>query len=60
MRPNLITVIILNWNKADLTISCVMNIKTVEKDTSKRIIVVDDPSNDSTREELLSFAVLNN
>ncbi len=60
MDPNSVAVIILNWNKADLTIPCVMNIKAVEKDVSKRIIVVDNGSNDSTREELLSFAVLNN
>ena len=48
MDPNSIAVIILNWNKADLTISCVMNIKAVGKDVSERIIIIDNGSNNST------------
>jgi len=46
--PNSIAVIILNWNKADLAISCLMNIKAVGKDVSKRIIIIDNGSNNST------------
>ena len=51
-----IALIILNWNKSDLTISFVNNIKRVEdQDLNIRMIVVDNKSNEKEREKLFNL-----
>ena len=51
-----IALIILNWNKSDLTISFVNNIKRVEEqDLNLRMIVIDNKSNEKEREKLFNL-----
>ncbi|MEM5872106.1 MAG: glycosyltransferase family 2 protein [Candidatus Aenigmatarchaeota archaeon] len=51
-------VVILNWNKSDLTINFVRQLKLVEKNID--IIVIDNGSNQEEREKIHKFAEINN
>jgi len=52
-------VIILNWNRSDLTISLVKNISNVENEVALRFIVVDNASSSEHRNTLIEFANVN-
>jgi len=54
-----IPVIILNWNRPDLTISLVKNISNVENEVALRFIVVDNASSSEHRNTLIEFANVN-
>jgi len=55
-----IPVIILNWNRSDLTISLIKNMSNVENEVALRFIVVDNASNSEHRNMLIEFANTNN
>jgi len=55
-----VPVIILNWNRSDLTISLVKNISNVENEVALRFIVVDNASSSEYRNMLIEFANINN
>ena len=54
-----VPVIILNWNRSDLTISLVKNISNVENEVALRFIVVDNASSSEHRNTLIEFANIN-
>jgi len=54
-----VPVIILNWNRSDLTISLVKNISNVENEVALRFIVVDNASSSEHRNTLIEFANVN-
>jgi len=54
-----IPVIILNWNRPDLTISLVKNISNVENEVALRFIVVDNASSSEHRNTFIEFANVN-
>jgi len=55
-----VPIIILNWNRSDLTISLVKNIENVETEVASRFIVVDNASSSDHRNTLIEFANMNN
>ena len=59
-QESCVPVIILNWNRSDLTISLVNNIVNVESGFDLRFIVVDNGSTNEHRNMLIDFANTNN
>ncbi|OLS37810.1 hypothetical protein BTR25_14955 [Bacillus sp. MRMR6] len=55
-----VAVIILNWNRAEQTISLINNFLDVEKNINICFIVVDNNSNDSERNLLTNYSKKNN
>ena len=59
-QESCVPVIILNWNRSDLTISLIKNMSNVENKVTLRFIVVDNASNSEHRNMLIEFANTNN
>lgn len=56
---NEIVTIILNWNKADMTIRTFKNIKEIEKSRTD-FIIIDNGSEENEKEKLINYAKRNN
>jgi len=52
-----VAMVVLNWNKSDLTISLAANVENIEKDLNPTIIIVDNGSIIEERQKLVNFAI---
>ncbi|MDK2836793.1 MAG: hypothetical protein PWP21_1570 [Thermosediminibacterales bacterium] len=52
-----VAIIILNWNRSDLTIRSIINLKKIESSIPYKIVIVDNKSEDPEREKMIKFSL---